>query len=182
MNKKQIKTLLIILGIIIITFFITKLIVSNPKQYFDKIELSKTNFVRNETSMNYIDTIVKVGLNKLNISGTVIFIKPLVKTHIDEYDLRAYIVSDERSHYIIYLNNTDRNSELVSLSHELIHLKQYYTHELVVTKNYVIWKNKKININEIPSYLQRPWEQDAFKNSNSLYLKIKNTLYKSKQH
>jgi len=62
------------------------------------------------------------------------------------------------------------------LSHELIHLKQYKTKEIIIDNGEVYWHNNKIEFKKI-GYDERPWEIDAQEKKLKLITDISNTLY-----
>ena len=98
------------------------------------------------------------------------------KTFSSELDLKACIIGQDDT-YIIYVdNNMNRSQYITTFSHELIHLKQYYTKELIVKNNITIWKGQQINLNNVV-YQDRPWEIEAFSNQKDLENKMNNILY-----
>jgi predicted metallopeptidase len=72
-----------------------------------------------------------------------------------------------------------RDEAIKVLSHELIHLKQYYTKKLILEKDKVIWDGREVYQNEIneTKYEQRPWEAEAFAGQRGLENKIREILY-----
>ena len=69
-----------------------------------------------------------------------------------------------------------REESITIISHELIHLKQYFTKELVYSNGVIYWDKKEFVLNDI-GYGDRPWETDAFKKEIQLSNKIKSVLY-----
>jgi hypothetical protein len=69
-----------------------------------------------------------------------------------------------------------RVESIQTLSHELIHLKQYNDHKLVITEEVVYWNDEIVNLDEI-NYGQRPWEIEAFSKQNKLTQEIKKELF-----
>ena len=78
---------------------------------------------------------------------------------------------------IIYIDNFSRDEYITILSHELIHLKQYYNGELKINSTDVIWKGDIIDLT-LYTYENRPWEREAFDNENKIYFEMKKILYK----
>lgn len=176
------KTLLIIGGVIvtlILLFFLFKSL--NKETPFARIQLSPSNIVFNRTSRSYMDTIVSVGLDKLDMKDIVALVRPITPDILDAMkskeptlDLKAFIIGKDEN-YIIYIVDLDRTTAIEVLSHELIHLKQTESKQLVKGTKSVLWEGKEYSP-ELP-YDERPWEKDAFDKQYSLLNDIKTTLY-----
>ena len=175
------KTILIIGAVItlILLFFLFKSL--NKETPFARIQLSPSNIVFNQTEHSYMDTIVSVGLDKLELKDMVVIIRPLsadildmLKSKEPTLDLKAFIVGKDEQ-YIIYIVDLSRTASIEVLSHELIHLKQTETKQLIKGTTSVFWEGKEY----IPalSYDDRPWEKDAFDKQYNLTNDIKTTLY-----
>jgi len=178
MNKKILKIIGIILLIFLIMFVVWK-IISYEEKTFNTIAFEPGHKIFNTTEQNYLDTIVHAGIQNIDIDSIIIVIKPLINksdilTHGD-IDLKAHIVG-EGLQYIIYIDKFSRKENIKILSHELIHLKQYYNKDLTIKNGKVLWKDKEININEY-SYEKLPWEEEAFNEQHILESKIKGILY-----
>jgi predicted metallopeptidase len=152
------------------------------EQTFNRIDIETTNLIANRTDRNYLDSIVYVGLNEMNLDSVAITIRqisPEVQAMFDSNSqLKAHIIGKENQ-YIIFVDDMSRDEAIKVLSHELIHLKQYYTKKLILEKDKVIWDGKEIyqsEINEI-EYKQRPWEAEAFAGQRGLENKIREILY-----
>jgi predicted metallopeptidase len=129
-----------------------------------------------------MDTIVSVGLDMIKVKNNYITIRDMpddIKNNFNNQnnmDLTASIIGAD-DQYIIYINNVDRITAIKSLSHELIHLQQYYSGKLrVIEAGVVMWNGKEINVLDIP-YNDRPWEIEAFQGQTDLERKIIETLY-----
>lgn len=171
----------IILGILLLSIILY--LVTRPEKTFTRIELTKNNFVLNRASESYLDTIVSIGMDELNMVGLTILIRNMESPQqIDGgYETQGYIVSRKGggSDYLIYIKKgIDRNKAITVLSHELIHLKQYQSCELIWLGNEsVIWKeNEYTDITQIP-YMERGWEIEAFEKSPELNKSITDILY-----
>jgi hypothetical protein len=176
--KKWFIILLIFIIIGIIVFFI----VNQKEKYFNHIIIEDINILNTIKTKNYLDTIIYTGVKSLEIKDLIIVIKPLSKDNIenssfdDNLELKAHIQGMNNT-YIIWINpNESRNSYIEIISHELIHLKQYYTKELMIINNNIYWKNEKINIDDY-TYEKRPWEVEAFSNQKELEKKMIEILY-----
>ena len=152
------------------------------EQTFNRIDIQTTNMVANRTDRDYLDSIVYVGLNELNLDSVAITIRqisPDVQARFDsESQLKAHIIGKENQ-YIIFVDEMSRDEALKVLSHELIHLKQYYTKKLILEKDKVYWDGREIYQTEIneTEYERRPWEAEAFAGQRGLENKIREILY-----
>jgi len=152
------------------------------EQTFNRIDIETTNMIANRTDRNYLDSIVYVGLNELNLDSVAVTIRqisPEVQAMFDSNSqLKAHIIGKENQ-YIIFVDEMSRDEAIKVLSHELIHLKQYYTKKLILEKDKVIWDGREVYQTEIneTKYEQRPWEAEAFAGQRGLENKIREILY-----
>ena len=178
MKKTNKTTLLIILGAILI---ISLILFNNKGEDYYNTDIAFNNtetFVVDKTDNSYLDTVVRTGLDILDIKPQVVIIRPLIEGKYGEgYEYFAKI------HYIenqclIYVSKMGRRSSIHYLSHELIHLRDYMNGDLVVNDSIVKYKGIIYYENNMPTYSDRPWERTAFKDGSSLERKIKRKLYK----
>jgi predicted metallopeptidase len=152
------------------------------EQTFNRIDIQTTNMVSNRTDTDYLDSIVYVGLNEMNLDSIAITIRqisPDVQAMFDsESQLKAHIIG-KGNQYIIFVDEMSRDEAIKVLSHELIHLKQYYTKKLILEKDKVYWDGEEIYQREIneTEYQRRPWEAEAFAGQRGLENKIREILY-----
>lgn len=148
-------------------------------KYFKKIDLKTTNFVYNTTDRKYLDTIVVVGLRIQGIENTKVIIRDLksevVSINGSMYELNAFLLN-EGSQYAIYIKDTNREESLKILSHELIHYDQCYYKRVIIKGDNVSWNGIDYT-NFKGSYEDRPWEIEAYNNSEYLERLIKKVLY-----
>lgn len=163
------------------TLFFILYILNKKELAFNKIELSNANVVMNHSGIQFMDTVVSVGLAELNISGVYVIVKKMSSDKVrniingETLHLNAYIIGG-RNQYIIYINNLSRYTSIPVISHELIHLKQLRDNELTIfTNNYVKWKSDTLNSLDM-KYNERPWEIEAHSLGNELSKKIKSVL------
>ncbi len=171
--------LVIIIGVIIY-FTVTK-----EEKYFDKIKLPETTMVLNKTSKNYLDTIVLVGLQELGLDPIIVVIKELndknqPKGDLEEMELMAYLYGKNHQ-YILNIRKMNRDKSLLIISHELIHLKQREEGRYIDNDGILIFEDEVFTIDNIPDYMDRPWETEAYSNQKSLQKKIEKVLYKSRK-
>lgn len=150
---------------------------SKKEVYFNRINLDKTLFVTNLTDNKYLDTVVKVGLEKLNQKNVFVFIVHLSNKTIGEYELEAYIVPREYD-YVIYIKDMTKEDAIGVIAHELIHLAQLRSEMLYMTNDRVIYNG--ISYPFDLDYPLRPWEIDAFNYSPLLEKEILEQLYSPK--
>jgi hypothetical protein len=179
MNKK-LKIVLIVLGILLIGFGLYKLITYKPtEKYFKPVVFNKVNWINNKTSMKYVDTILRVGLDELGIENISIMVKPFTKKDREllgpDIVLKAQVKSYPNG-FIIWMDDLGRSESLTVLSHELIHIQQYSTKELVVSGTNVTYKGIITDVIVIP-YSEREWEIDAFAKEGSIKNTINRILY-----
>ena len=180
MNKKWIITILIGITILGIVIWLTT---KKKEQNFKNIVISDNNIMNTIKEKPYLDTIVYAGIKGLDLKGLVITIDPLsndikkrFSSESENLELKAFIIGDENT-YIIYVdNNLTRKDYIYTFSHELIHLKQYYTKEFIMKNNIPYWNGKELKINNI-AYQDRPWEIEAFANQKDLETKMNKFLY-----
>ena len=152
------------------------------EQTFNRIDIETTNLIANRTDRNYLDSIVYVGLNEMNLDSVAITIRqisPEVQAMFDSNSqLKAHIIG-KGNQYIIFVDEMSRDEAIKVLSHELIHLKQYYTKKLILEKDKVYWDGEEIYQREIneTEYQRRPWEAEAFAGQRGLENKIREILY-----
>lgn len=92
-------------------------------------------------------------------------------------DVAGYCVrkdENEIPYYIIGLDGSPQEGEdeaLAVLAHEMVHVKQYSTGELVDKGKYCLWKGTKFDEFEPNSeeYFFSPWEVEAFGMQVGLY-------------
>lgn len=79
-----------------------------------------------------------------------------------------------RSFVIILNKKLNKKTTLISLAHEMVHVKQYARGELkdYLRNNNVKWKNKVFCLDKV-EYWSCPWEKEAYKNDKLLYEKFK---------
>ena len=174
------KNWIIILLIILVLGVVIWLIVSQKEKKFKYIIIENNNIINTLKEKTYLDTIVYSGIKSLELKGLIIIIKPLSdnikKNFSSELELKAFITGEDNSYTIYVETNMSRSVYITTFSHELIHLKQYYTKDLIMKNNIPIWKGKEVNLNSV-IYQDRPWEIEAFANQKDLEAKMNKILY-----
>lgn len=167
----------IILGLILL-FLIIYVIINNryENRPFKVVELSNTNLIYNNVHPSYYDTVLSVAMNKMKINGANVVLLNLTDVSRNQFDgtLKAH-VSYHDSVFYIFIENMNRKDVIEALSHEVIHIDQYLTQDLVYDGN-VIWKGKIYNLDEY-GYESRPWEINAFDRQDDLIRKVEDELW-----
>ena len=178
------KTIIIIFLIIAILALVIYLNKGSKETTFKEVELPETsNYVGNHTDLKYIDTVIYLGINKLNIEGVFVNVLNMNKEVRDNFtkqtgqELRACIIGEGYQYAIFVDESMGRDESLVILSHELYHLQQYHSKRLVVLDNGIVnWEGEKMDVMSLP-YNDRPWEKEAFNNQRKLEIELRKVLY-----
>lgn len=70
-----------------------------------------------------------------------------------------------------------RRESIEIIAHEIIHILQYNSSDLMYENSILIWKGEEFTVNSF-SYDNRPWEIEAFSKGSSLANQIEGILYK----
>lgn len=181
MNKK------ILLVVLVFLLALLALIIFSPKiEFREDVDYSKNNMVVNQTDKQYIEDIIHIGLNYLDIKEMIVVVKEIdrnVKID-DQYDAKASVVTNNYQ-FLVSLYDMKKNEAITTLAHELIHIHQYYTNDLYIDERdgeKVIVHNQ-VNffpistLNQVP-YMERPWEVDAFDRQRDLAKLLEKELLK----
>ena len=176
-----IKTIIITVVSFIFIIIICKLLFTYKDKPFSKVNFYNYHHIYNSTNKPYLDTIVESGLQSLKIDTVTVIIEKIKNTSTtingEDIDLEAYIVYYNDMYYI-FIGDYDRNENITILSHELIHLRQYYDKTLVISKTGVyLWLDEVVDISDM-NYNDRPWEVEAFSEQSNNAKNMKNILYK----
>lgn len=177
---KKNKIIWVILGVILLGLIIY--LSTRKVKEFNDLDFPITNVVTNKTSQEFLAPIIKTGLYELKIDLVYVIIQPISSLQKsnglgdENFELKATLVGN-RTQYIIYVGNMDRTEAINVISHELIHLSQYYSGKLIKTKelNSVEWNGEIYDVTKIP-YMERPWEIEAFNKEKELASEIRNLL------
>lgn len=170
--------ILYIVGFLLLAVILVLVIFFKETPYKQVVLEKNASQVYNKTEQPYLDSVVYLGLDHLNIQDVIVVIKPLepntVKVEEGSY-LDAHIIGSGKT-YVIFTRNLNRSDAVTILSHEMIHLHQYYTGKLQVTKDGIIWEEKPVELSGL-SYPNRPWEKEAFALQKDVIQHIKQKLY-----
>lgn len=174
------KKLLLIIGGIILIGILILIILKSPKQerYFNQIVLNDNNVVVINMDKSYYDTIIKIGLDEVSLKDIKVVVIELTnasKSQFDGGDLKAHIRYHEGVYYL-FMGDYDRNESIDIISHEIIHVMQYYSGKLNYNDNQLMWDDKLYDLNSV-DYEDRPWEIEAFNKQKQLSYRIKSRLF-----
>lgn len=177
MNKTLLKILLVLLGIILIVLLILKSESSNKP--FNAVVLSDDNQIQNLVYPSYYDTVLNVAMTQMGLSGNTVIIQPLSDNAKSQFDgeLKAHIRYFNGKFYLFTIN-LDRRDAIEVLSHEVIHMDQYTSGNLIYDSNGVTWMGVTMDLNS-KEYEQRPWENDAFSRQGDLINSVEKILYET---
>lgn len=171
-----------ILGVILLIALILILILTTKKEdnSFNQIELSDRNTITNTVNPSYYDTILSVGMDHMDISGYSVLVNKLSDNTKSQFDgdLRAHIRYVNPNFYL-FIDDMDRRDAIDVISHEIIHMQQYISGDLIYNKDgNVNWKGDVIDLKS-SEYDKRPWESDAFSRQRKLSDSIEKILLKN---
>lgn len=181
-NSKKMKTktkLILIVSLILIAIGLLSLLInSNNEDYFNPIELSLNNYVTNNGLPKYLDTIITVSLDVANVQGINLVLDKISSEAQNQFsggDLKAHM-RYAYNHFYLFTDDYGRDESIEIFSHEVIHVQQYFSNDLVYDGVKVYWKGEEFDLNEI-EYSDRPWEKEAFEKQGEISKQVKNILY-----
>jgi predicted metallopeptidase len=172
---KKIGILLLIIGLV--TVAILAVTSNSEEKYFNQIELPTTNSIVNSLdNIHYYDTILAVGMDGVGLNGVTVVINDMSDAAKKQFngELKAHI----RLHngiYYLFVGALNKSEAIEVLSHEIIHILQYESGELVYENGEVVWQNEVYTLEE--EYERRPWEREAFSRQSVVESIILDRLY-----
>lgn len=177
--KKIFKIIGIVLLIILFIFLLFKIITYKEKS-FSHIKIDDKYKIVNATKTNYLDTIVYAGLKSIDIDSVNVAIisidrvKKCIDKENDDIQIKAFVVGHDNI-YQIYIGDYSKRVSISIISHEIVHIKQYYNKKLIdIGNNTFIWERDTTNV---MNYNDRPWEKEAFKEQKDIENKMIDILY-----
>lgn len=168
-----------ILGVILLLVLVILIIIKNGivERTFNQVILSTDNQIYNRTKTPYYDTIMSVGLSSMNIKNVKVIITNLSKETKNNFEgeLKAHIRYHQGVFYL-FINDESRVESIDIISHEIVHIMQYQSKNLIFENDKVFYKNTEYNLTNIP-YEDRPWEIEAFEKQKEVRNLIENSLY-----
>jgi len=170
----------IVLGVIVLLILLFLIFKSKKEERaFNKVELSNFSTIDNMVFPTYYDTVLSVAMKEMGVGGYVIVgqLSDVAKGQFDG-DLKAHIRYFSSKFYL-FTEKMDRSESIKVLCHEVVHMQQYSSGDLVYDNNFIIWKGEKIELNS-KEYMDRPWEKDAFDRQSQLIKSVESVLYLNK--
>lgn len=82
-------------------------------------------------------------------------------TSIEDY------VNDKPRHFVIEVNKfLSEREKIMTIAHEMVHVKQYAYNEM--NEEMTMWRGKNIDGEKIP-YIDQPWEKEAYKVGDKIF-------------
>jgi len=139
-------------------------------------KITKNNKVYNLSTINNIDKYVYHSLDYLEIDSVSVYlynipnIFKVTEDNNDYYIVRGFIIENNENSYNIYLNNDISNNDIIlTIAHEMIHLKQYKDNRLEISNfNNGIFFDSIFYFTDFLKYDKRPWEIEAFNEQDEL--------------
>ena len=167
------------IGSILIITLISYAIISNTEDKpYNQVNISYNNSILNSSLPSYYDTVLYVGLNALEAEGVTIIIDKLSDKAKEQFDgeLKAHIRCYNNMYYL-FIDEYSREEVIEIIAHELIHIQQYNSNDLVYLNGSVFWRGEEYDLTNI-EYQKRPWEDEAFEAQSQVASIISNILYK----
>jgi hypothetical protein len=155
---------------------------------FTLLEYVNTNGRNKDYNKVMFDNAAKFYIKELfgtnNVNITISFAE-VNKGSFGDIDLFDTINNIKNKTFDLRLDkNSDTQTLLKALAHELTHIKQVYTNELSISpdNNYIKWKgmnhtsvanyNNILKNKNMQAYVKLPWEADAYQNQEVLAAKF----------
>lgn len=174
-NYKKIGVLALAVGVIIVA--VLALNSDDKEEYFKQVELSDNNTVVNSLNrLHYYDTILAVGMDGAGLKGVTVVINDMTGAAKNQFngELKAHIRLFNGVYYL-FVGALDRAEAIQVIAHEIVHIQQYHSSQLVYENEEVKWEGEIYTLEE--EYERRPWERDAFERQSAIEAFILNTLY-----
>jgi hypothetical protein len=167
------------IGSILVITLISYAIISNSEDKpYNQVNISYNNSILNSSLPSYYDTVLYVGLDALGAEGVTITVDKLSDKAKEQFDgeLKAHIRRYNGMYYL-FIDEYSREEVIEIVAHELIHIQQYDSNDLVYLNGSVFWRGEEYDLTNI-EYQKRPWEDEAFEAQSQIASIISNILYK----
>ena len=171
----------IVLGVILILIILLLIFKIDLKEKtFNQVELTNYNTIQNGLFPTYYDTIINVAMEQMKLNGYIVNMEQLSDATKGKFDgeLKAHIRYIDPN-FFLFTETLNRREAIEVLCHEVIHMQQYSSGDLVYSNGNVIWKGETIELNS-KEYENRPWENDAFDRQTQLSKSVEKILYENK--
>jgi len=155
---------------------------------FKKIEFRKEIRISNNTEYTKLDTILYVGLCDLyHINYIEVYcyhLSPEITKiiSVEDYEIYAFVepFNYDNLKYKLFITKGLKTHELIKvISHEIVHIKQYYFKELYKNNKYIVFNDHFFTPFDLKSidYKNRPWEEEAYSEQKQNERNMKKYLY-----
>jgi hypothetical protein len=168
----------IVVGVIVIVLILLLIFKGNVKEKtFNQVELTDYNVIENKLFPTYYDTILSVAMQEMKLSGYIVNVRQLTSAAKRQFngDLKAHI-RYQHSNFYLFIEDMGRSESIEVICHEVIHMQQYSSEDLIYNDNGITWKGETLSLNS-QEYMDRPWEKDAFDRQTQLIMSVKKSLY-----
>ena len=174
-------TLKIVLGVILILLILLLIFKIDLKEKtFNQVELNDYNTIENGVFPLFYDTILNVAMEQMKLKGHIVFMRQLSPASKGKFDgdLRAHVRYHD-SNFYLFTEEMTRNETIEVLCHEVIHMQQYSSGDLIYDNGDITWKGETLSLTS-REYSDRPWENDAFDRQKQLSKLVEKILYENK--
>jgi hypothetical protein len=171
----------IVLGVILILLILLLIFKIDLKEKtFNQVELTNYNTIQNGLFPTYYDTIVNVAMEQMKLNGYIVNMGQLSDATKGKFDgeLKAHIRYIDPN-FFLFTETLNRREAIEVLCHEVIHMQQYSSGDLIYSDGNVTWKGETIELNS-KEYENRLWEIDAFDRQKQLSKSVEKILYENK--
>ena len=177
MKNNILKILAGVVFLIILYFLIFK--TNSEEKPFNQIQFTGNNHIYNEKLPTYYDTILNAAMSEVGLTGYNVVISELSEEAKKQNDgeLLAHVRYDEE--FYIFIKDFSKTEAIDVISHEVIHMLQYRSGNLIYSNGMITWMGEVLDLNS-KEYEQRPWEIEAFQQQTKLISLVKGSLYGDK--
>jgi hypothetical protein len=177
MKKNILKIVVGIIVILLIVLLIFKL--DLKEKTFNQVELNDYNTIENELFPTYYDTILNVAMEQMKLKGHIVIMGQLSDATKGKFDgeLKAHVRYIDPN-FFLFTDKLNRREAIEVLCHEVIHMQQYSSGDLLYGDGNVTWKGETIELSS-KQYENRSWENDAFNRQKQLIKSVEGILYKN---
>jgi hypothetical protein len=175
MKKSYVKILSAILVVALVFFFM--ILGRAADRPFKQVTLSDVNFITNGALPTFYDTIISVGLDQAGIESQNVIVNKLSDGAKEQFEgqLKAHIRTLNGSFYL-FISDLDREDAIRVICHEIVHMQQYISGDLLYQDGNLIWKGQNVDLERV-EYQEREWEIDAFRKESQIVNSVEQVLW-----
>jgi predicted metallopeptidase len=175
MKKNYIKIVSALLVVSLVFFFM--ILGQAADRPFNQVVLSEANSITNGALPTFYDTIISVGLDRAGIKDQNVIVNILSDGAKEQFEgqLKAHIRTLNGSFYL-FISDLDKEDAIRVICHEIVHIQQYISGDLVYQDGILIWKGQTVDLNRV-EYQEREWEIDAFRKETEIVNSVEQVLW-----